>query len=1238
MRQLTPSAYCPTISMKISIITPSFNQARFLPFNLESVWNQSLEPCEQIILDPGSKDGSREIARRHRRARLVAEPDTGQANAICRGFREAKGDVLAWLNSDDMYAGPDVFAAVAERFNAPDRPDVVYGLVDFIDESNAFVKKGYINGEPSSLIQTFHHQVGILQPGVFLKREVFESVGGPPEDMEFTVDYEYWVRIALAGFKWGYLPKLLAHHRWWSEMKTASRRDESYLEHLKTVKKHFGYVHHKWAERYAECLVAGTDGIIVPVGGDAVAGQREAIRQKSKQLLEEFNTDFDSLRVLMAPDAPPPVKETARAMEAMGISLVRRGRPFASVPGAAVTGFVRSGDTKRPVAWRRYFAVAGADKLTGYEVGDSNWLFNRESVAAELDKARSQIQFLGSSRRRDICVIVGNGPTLNRSDLSLLDRADVIISNFAFYSKILRSQATYFTTVNRLVAEQGCHEINHLHGPSKFFPLWLGSHLCPAEDTFFLDANLRAEFSTDITDWISWRSTVTFFNLQLAFGLGYRKVVMIGFDHHYQQPDAAREADLIEQRTEDTNHFDPNYFRGKTWQAADVGNMEQSYLLAKAAYEAAGREIVNCTVGGRLEVFRRGDLARELGAPRAPAKNAPAAAGSSSRSATFTVHEFPRLLMIDSTPLGSLSATGQLKKIFLGDWPAENFLQIWENHGSAPTLHATRMGESIEQSSAKRLTIEEAVNLCRAFRPDAIYYRPVDYPLLTQAAEKIIGKTDAPFAIHIMDDWPERLREKDPEMFGVLDASLRKLIDRASVRWSICDAMSDEYLSRYGQRFEALANGVDLDTFPARGPALMRDGQGIFRLRYLGGLSRDMTFQSVMDIAHAVSELRDTVSIQFEIHTMDWFRSDAERATASLLGVQIHSSVSGEPYYKLLAESDALVVAYNFDPASIRYVRLSMANKMPECLASGAALLAYGPPEVATISYLQKAGCVRIVERRDRALLKRALNDLATDCVYKESLVARGREFAARHLSRKDVERRFREGIVKTAASAALRREGDSLLASCAGKTTSSSPVFEHTKQFAKRNQNQWLLTHDAGAKQQMLIANFKKVKAKGKKVIALVVVESDQRLKVNLTLGRTGNTAYEGSGKEVVLTPNQPQTFILRHQFKEEHLGVKVQVDAKDCAAPQATISIEHCALLPSTNEALASVPKDSSLAREANQHFREKRYAQSAVLYLAAARALGLKTFEFNARLSLRRLGISDEALISDLLARQA
>jgi hypothetical protein len=207
--------------------------------------------------------------------------------------------------------------------------------------------------------------------------------------------------------------------------------------------------------------------------------------------------------------------------------------------------------------------------------------------------------------------VVGNGPSLNKSNLDLLAHADVIVSNFALLSPSLREHATILTVVNDLVARQGCVDFNAVTIP-KVLPFWLANSVNPTPETVFVKATVRPEFNEILSGEYSWRSTVSFFNMQLAFALGYEKVLLIGFDHFYKQPSKVREGDRLDQDEEDLNHFDPRYFKGKTWQAADTDNMEASYNLAKHAYAGAGRTILNCTVGGRLEIFPRASLGEEL--------------------------------------------------------------------------------------------------------------------------------------------------------------------------------------------------------------------------------------------------------------------------------------------------------------------------------------------------------------------------------------------------------------------------------------------------------------------------------------------------------------------------------------------------------------------------------------------------------------------------------------------------
>jgi hypothetical protein len=142
----------------------------------------------------------------------------------------------------------------------------------------------------------------------------------------------------------------------------------------------------------------------------------------------------------------------------------------------------------------------------------------------------------------------------------------------------------------------------------KVFPFWLGRHVPDLPQTYFVNSTVDPTFSPDARRNLSWRSTVSYFNMQLAVSLGYRRVLLVGFDNSYIQPPNVKEGDELIQNNDDPNHFMPGYFKGKTWQAADTGNMNDSYCRALAWGMNNGVEFINCTVGGQLHTFPRDQL------------------------------------------------------------------------------------------------------------------------------------------------------------------------------------------------------------------------------------------------------------------------------------------------------------------------------------------------------------------------------------------------------------------------------------------------------------------------------------------------------------------------------------------------------------------------------------------------------------------------------------------------------
>jgi len=374
---------------------------------------------------------------------------------------------------------------------------------------------------------------------------------------------------------------------------------------------------------------------------------------------------------------------------------------------------------------------------------------------------------------------------------------------------------------------------------------------------------------------------------------------------------------------------------------------------------------------------------------------------------------YPRLLMIDMTPVGHYSATGQVKKTFLENWPVDFFLQIYNTNTSSRDLRLITLGEDLQLSNKRVYNSHEATESGLAFNPDVIYFRPVDMEVLFDVAEEILFRLDKPLVIHIMDDWPERLRHSDHGKFNRIIPRLLKMINRAKVLLSISQAMSDVYQERYGGIWHPLANGVEPSDFHAKDweRRLPISREHPFIIRYMGGLAEDMSLNSVSDLAEVVSELYKESPVQLEIHTMDWYLKEARRKFGVLRGVYVNSLVDEEHYKSFLCEADALLIAYNFDERTKIYTGLSMANKMPECLVSGAIVLAYGPEQIATINYLNKSGVAEVIMQRDKKVLKDTLRKLISSKTYCKEKTKEALGFVKTNLSKATVKSRFRDYI-----------------------------------------------------------------------------------------------------------------------------------------------------------------------------------------------------------------------------------
>jgi glycosyltransferase involved in cell wall biosynthesis len=221
----------------VSIVTPSFNQARFIRDTLESVRAQEYPRLEHIVIDGGSRDGTQEILARYPTLRWVSEADTGQTGAINRGFRASSGEIVSWLNSDDVLL-PGAVTAVVEAFLADPAAMLVYGDGDLIDADGRHLEPFRFT-EAFTLRRLIEVHDYILQPAAFVRRPALEAVGFLDEGLSWCMDWDLWIRIGRR-FPVRYLPRRLAQARVHPDSKTSRAGWPKLGEMRRVVRRHSG--------------------------------------------------------------------------------------------------------------------------------------------------------------------------------------------------------------------------------------------------------------------------------------------------------------------------------------------------------------------------------------------------------------------------------------------------------------------------------------------------------------------------------------------------------------------------------------------------------------------------------------------------------------------------------------------------------------------------------------------------------------------------------------------------------------------------------------------------------------------------------------------------------------------------------------------------------------------------------------------------------------------------------------
>jgi glycosyltransferase involved in cell wall biosynthesis len=232
---------------RLSVVTPSFNQARFIERTLRSVLDQPVDFLEYVVCDGGSTDGTVDILPRYQdRLHWVSERDGGQADAVNKGISLTSGEIIGWLNSDDVYY-PGALEYVQAFFDEHPEVDIVYGDAEHIDEHDDVIEPYYTEDWD---YERFKDVCFVCQPTVFFRRRIVGKYGLLDASLRYCMDYEYWLRIG-ATTPFVRLPRTVAGSRVYRTNKTIGSRVAVHAEINNMLRRTIGGVPTRWLHNYA---------------------------------------------------------------------------------------------------------------------------------------------------------------------------------------------------------------------------------------------------------------------------------------------------------------------------------------------------------------------------------------------------------------------------------------------------------------------------------------------------------------------------------------------------------------------------------------------------------------------------------------------------------------------------------------------------------------------------------------------------------------------------------------------------------------------------------------------------------------------------------------------------------------------------------------------------------------------------------------------------------------------------
>ncbi len=608
------------MKVKVSIIIPVYNVEKYLVKCLESAFSQTLKEIEIIAVNDGSTDNSLKILESYKDSRLkiITQENQGLSGARNTGIKIAKGEYLLFLDSDD-YIDENMALDMYSRAKK-DSASIVLCRYQQVDQSGKIIHKNeikdiYTKDEHFRRVlsaQSYSMACDkLFKKSLFIDNNIYFPLGLYHEDVYTIYKLFYYSNNICVEEKYFY--------HWLKREGSISKSiTDKHIEDFKKIlvdtklfleeNNCFDKYKVEWTRRGLHYLFGLTNRVN---NSDKNEEEKKVLRAKVWNLLVELGLNTqEALENIKKIDKQLYSKLKAK-IEYSSKKIAKR-KKMSNIKNVI--------DRVLPIGSnRREFVKKIINK--NRKKSNEDIVVTNESNVSEEDEFK-KLRSLKNKFKGKRCFIIGNGPSLNKCDLTLLKDEYTFGVNGIFYkTEEMGFAPTFYMVEDGHVVDDNLEKINNYDKPNyKFFPTLYKDKIKKTDNTYFFLADLGfyrgshysfeiPRFSRDFSQIAFCGQSVTYLNMQLAYYLGFSEVYLIGMDFSYK----IRKTDEVKGQTlvsneDDINHFHPDYFgKGKKWHDPKVHNVAKNYEFAKCVFEYDNRKIYNATVGGKLEIFERKD-------------------------------------------------------------------------------------------------------------------------------------------------------------------------------------------------------------------------------------------------------------------------------------------------------------------------------------------------------------------------------------------------------------------------------------------------------------------------------------------------------------------------------------------------------------------------------------------------------------------------------------------------------